>query len=126
MTEAFLGMGGTMVNGRFCGHTMLQYYTENDEDKIMFVHANLLKITDKNHFMMEGQERPWQLAKQSTLSHRNTYIKPEFYIGSGGRACMDFTHRDGEPEALTENFDTLLPDFQNDYFKLGGIGGETR
>lgn len=128
MTEAFVGMAGTMVNGRFCGHTMLQYSPEHEEDnQILFVHANLLKITDKVHFIHENnQEHPWDLAKHSTLSYSNTWLKPEFYIAPGGRACMDFTHREGEPDAITENFDSLLPDFQRDYFNLGGIGGETR
>lgn len=131
MIEALVGMAGNMVNGRFCGHTMLQYAPttdpEQDDNQILFVHSNLLKITDKNNFIHDNQpEHPWDLAKHSTLSYSNTWIKPEFYIGAGGRACMDFTHREGEPDATTENFDSILPDFQKDYFSLGGIGGETR
>lgn len=132
MTEAFVGMSGTMVNGRFCGHTMLQYApptgdAEEEDNQILFVHANLLKITDRNNFIQgDNVEHPWELAKHSTFSYANTWLKPEFYIGAGGRACMDFTHREGEPDATTENFDRLLPDFQKDYFDLGGIGGETR
>lgn len=127
MTEAFVGMAGTMVGDRFCGHTMLQYFsTEDDEeDRLMFVHANLLKITDKKHFIKDDVEHPWDLAKRSSMSHMNTWIKPEFYIAEG-RACMDFTHREGEPEAITENFDTVVPNLQTEYFKYGGIGGETR
>ncbi|KAI8640683.1 mannosyltransferase putative-domain-containing protein [Parasitella parasitica] len=129
MAEAFLGMAGTMVNNRFCGHTMLQYTptSDQDDDRILFVHANLLKITDKNHFIHGDQpEHPWDLAKRSTMNHANTWIKPEFYISNQGQACMDFTHRQGEPDAITEDFDYVLPDFQANYFKFGGIGGETR
>lgn len=128
MTEAFLGMAGVMAsNGRFCGHSMLQYAPNEEEDRLVFVHANLLKITDKIHFMHDNNpEHPWDLAKRSSMSHGNTYIKPEFWISSEGQACMDFTHREGEPEAITENFDLVLPHFQKDYFDLGGIGGETR
>jgi hypothetical protein len=130
MTEAFLGMAGTMAGDRFCGHTMLQYApssTETDDDSLLFVHANLLKITNKDHFIHgENPEHPWDLAKRSTMSHANTWIKPEFYISPYGQACMDFTHRQGEPEAITENFDAVVPNFQTNYFKYGGIGGETR
>lgn len=131
MTETFVGMAGTMVGDRFCGHTMLQYFPTSkadDDDRLLFVHANLLKITDKRYFMHEGQptEHPWDLAKRSTLSHANMWIKPEFYIAYGGRACMDFTHREGEPNAITEDFDTVAPGLQANYFKYGGIGGETR
>lgn len=129
MTESFVGMAGNMVGGRFCGHTMLQYFPTSGEedDQLLFVHANLLKITDKSHFIHNNQEEhPWDLAKHSSLSHSNTWIKPEFYIGNGGRACMDFTHRQGEPEAVTENFDVIAPNLQSNYFKFGGIGGETR
>lgn len=131
MTEAFVGMAGTMAGDRFCGHTMLQYFsTEDDDDLLLFVHANLLKITDKRHFMNkdqpEEQEHPWDLAKRSSMSHSNTYIKPEFYVTRDGRACMDFTHREGEPEAITEKFDSVVPNLQTNYFKYGGIGGETR
>lgn len=120
MTEPFVGMAGTMTNGRFCGHTMLQY---DQDDKLLFVHANLLKITDKTHFT---ENHPWDLAKHSSMSRGNTYIKPEFYISPLGQACMDFTHRQGEPDAITEDFDEVLPNFQKDYFGFGGIGGETR
>lgn len=132
MAEAFVGMAGTMAGDRFCGHTMLQYFPkEDDNDQLLFVHANLLKITDKRHFMRKDEhgkeeEHPWGLAKRSTLSHGNTYIKPEFYVTPDGRACMDFTHREGEPEAVTEDFDAVVPHFQANYFKYGGIGGETR
>lgn len=123
MIESFLGMAGTMVADRFCGHTMLQY---SEKDHLLFVHANLLKITDKKNFMKQDTEHPWDLAKRSTFSHLNTWIKPEFYVAGNGQACMDFTHREGEPDAITEDFDSLLPDLQTNYFKLGGIGGETR
>lgn len=130
MTEAFVGMAGTMTDNRFCGHTMLQYApssSENDDDTLMFVHANLLKITDKSHFIHgEDPEHPWDLAKRSTMSHANTWIKPEFYISPYGQACMDFTHREGEPDAITEKFDDIAPNFQTNYFKYGGVGGETR
>ncbi|KAI8055572.1 mannosyltransferase putative-domain-containing protein [Gilbertella persicaria] len=133
MVEAFVGMGGTMSGTRFCGHTMLQYMPasaeseEEDEPVLLFVHSNLLKITDKVHFIHNGQpEHPWDLAKRSTLSHSNTWIKPEFYVSPRGEACMDFTHREGEPDAITQNFDAVVPGFQANYFKYGGIGGETR
>jgi hypothetical protein len=39
---------------------------------------------------------------------------------------MDFTHPDGEPEAIIEPFDSVLPGFQQRYFALGGVGGEIR
>lgn len=130
MTEAMVGMAGTMVGDRFCGHTMLQYapLEEEDEDRVLFVHANLLKITDRQNFMKSGggREHPWDLAKKSSFGRNNSWIKPEFYVAAGGRACMDFTHREGEPEAVTEDFDRLLPGLQDKYFELGGIGGETR
>ncbi|KAI9270890.1 mannosyltransferase putative-domain-containing protein, partial [Sporodiniella umbellata] len=83
-------------------------------------------ITDRQHFLHQDIERPWPLVKRSTFSRHNTYIKPEFYIAGTGQACMDFTHRAGEPDAVTEDLDLLLPRFQKDYFDLGGIGGETR
>ncbi|KAI8368463.1 mannosyltransferase putative-domain-containing protein [Blakeslea trispora] len=134
MVEAFVGMGGTMSGDRFCGHTMLQYAPASalqqfneDESKVLFVHANLLKITNKVHFMHDNKpEHPWDLAKRSSMSYSNTWIKPEFYVSSRGEACMDFTHREGEPEAITQNFDQVVPEFQSVYFKYGGIGGETR
>ncbi|KAG0741215.1 hypothetical protein G6F57_010583 [Rhizopus arrhizus] len=132
MVETFLGMAGTMVGDRFCGHTMIQYYPSTTEDYLLFVHANLLKITDKQNFikpnpgMPNNIEHPWDLVKRSTFSHSNTWIKPEFYVSGNGQACMDFTHREGEPDAITENFDRILPELQNNYFKFGGIGGETR
>ncbi|KAI7901759.1 mannosyltransferase putative-domain-containing protein [Cokeromyces recurvatus] len=96
MVEAFVGMAGTMTENRFC---------------------------DKNHFI---PGHPWDLAKHSTLSYANTWIKPEFYISPKGQACMDFTHLQGEPDAITEDFDSVVPNLQTNYFKFGGIGGETR
>ncbi|KAI8968158.1 mannosyltransferase putative-domain-containing protein [Mycotypha africana] len=131
MVEVFPGMAGTETNGRFCGHTILQYVPFADDaeedDDLIFVHANLLKITDKKHFIRpDGSEHPWDLLKRSSLAHTNTYIKPEFYISNKGQACMDFTHREGEPDAITEDFDQTLTGFQTLYFKNGGIGGETR
>ncbi|KAG2184675.1 hypothetical protein INT43_000588 [Umbelopsis isabellina] len=129
MAETFLGMAGTMVDGRYCGHTMVQYdlYSSGyGEASPLFVHANLLKITDKVHFEEGGKEKPWELLKRYTASRGNTWLHPEFYVASFGRACMDFTHPDGEPEAVTESFDDTLPGFQQQYFGLGGKGGETR
>ncbi|EIE79398.1 hypothetical protein RO3G_04103 [Rhizopus delemar RA 99-880] len=76
--------------------------------------------------MPNNIEHPWDLVKRSTFSHSNTWIKPEFYVSGNGQACMDFTHREGEPDAITESFDRILPELQNNYFKFGGIGGETR
>ncbi|KAG1439487.1 hypothetical protein G6F56_012281 [Rhizopus delemar] len=126
MTVPFLGMAGVMAGDRFCGHTMLQYYPTQTNDELLFVHANLLKITDKKHFIKNNEQHPWDFAKRSTFSHSNTWIKAEFYISAWGQACMDFTHREGEPDAITENFDSLLPNLQTNYFRFGGIGGETR
>jgi hypothetical protein len=116
-------MAGTIEFDRFCGHTMIQY---DAEDSILFVHANLMKISDKRHYQVDGIEKPWHVTKRSTMSHQNTWIKPQFYISMKGQACMDFSQNAGEPEAVTENFDTLVPEFQENYFSLGGIGGETR
>lgn len=118
--------------GRFCGHTMLQYDTESsrDGDAPLFVHANLMKITDKNQFMQDhlGQtvERPWQEIKRYSDSKGRTWLMPTFYIAPGGRACMDFSSFQGEPSIVVQNFDGVLGDFQDLYFEFGGIGGETR
>ncbi|KAI8876902.1 glycosyltransferase family 71 protein [Backusella circina FSU 941] len=130
MTPTFLGMAGTIEYDRFCGHTMIQYYYNDNEqeDSILFVHANLMKISDKRHYLVDtnGTERPWQFTKRSTMSHQNTWIRPQFYISMKGQACMDFSQGAGEPESVIEGFDTLVPQFQENYFRLGGIGGETR
>lgn len=127
MTETFLGMGGSTVWGRFCGHTMLQY-TDDDREPPLFVHANLLKITDRIHFLQASNsvERPWLEIKRYNDSRGKTWLKPEFYIAPGGRACMDFSDSEGEPTAVVENFDQVVVGFQELYFALGGIGGETR
>ncbi|KAI7879378.1 hypothetical protein K492DRAFT_178835 [Lichtheimia hyalospora FSU 10163] len=129
MVQVFLGMGGSTVAGRFCGHTMLQYTDDiYSEDKPIFVHANLMKITDKNHFMQGDPpiERPWQEIKRYTKSRSNTWLSPAFYIAPGGRACMDFTQFQNEPDTSLTNFDDILAGFQDKYFDFGGIGGETR
>lgn len=129
MAETFLGMAGTMVEGRYCGHTMVQYdlYSSGyGEASPLFIHANLLKITDKTHFENEGKERPWDTLKRYTATRGNTWLHPEFYIAPFGRACMDFTHPSGEPEVILESFDEMLPGFQQRYFELGGKGGEKR
>ncbi|KAH8554605.1 mannosyltransferase putative-domain-containing protein [Umbelopsis sp. PMI_123] len=129
MAETFLGMAGTIVEGRYCGHTMVQYDLYGSgygEASPLFVHANLLKITDKAHFQQGEKERPWVLLKRYTATRGNTWLHPEFYIAPYGRACMDFTHPSGEPDAITEPFDDILPGFQERYFELGGRGGEQR
>ncbi|KAI8980467.1 mannosyltransferase putative-domain-containing protein [Pilobolus umbonatus] len=115
MSEVFLGMAGNMVGDRFCGHSMVQF---DDYGNILFVHANLIKDTPPGSFITPNHI--FDLLKRSTLSHNNTWIKPEFYVGNG-RPCMDFTHREGEPEAVTEVFDDVLPQLQNKYFEYGGL-----
>ncbi|KAI9484767.1 mannosyltransferase putative-domain-containing protein [Zychaea mexicana] len=127
MTETFLGMGGLELE-QFCGHTMLQY-SDEDETHPLFVHANLMKITDKAGFM-EGSfeegfhERPWRQIKRYVESRRKTNLSPAFHIAPGGKACMNFVSRFGEPDMVVEEFDDVLDGFQNAYFELGGIGGE--
>lgn len=133
MTETFLGMGGSIVAGRFCGHTMLQYADDDNDENAppLFVHANLMKITDKNHFMEQAEdgqtvERPWHEIKRYRPSRNAVWLQPQFYIAPGGRACMDFLSNEGEPESVVENFDDKLQAYQSLYFQEGGIGGETR
>ncbi|KAG0163950.1 hypothetical protein DFQ30_010739, partial [Apophysomyces sp. BC1015] len=121
MVPTFLGMAGTMRE-RFCGHTMVQYF----DDEPLFIHANLMKITDRINFIENGnQERPWKLLKRYSVNHDTTWLLPEFHV-SGGQACMDIRSDNGEPEAVTESFDDVIPGFQKMYFDLGGVGGETR
>ena len=133
-------MGGLEVE-TFCGHTMLQY-SDNDEFRPLFVHANLMKITDKNGFMevqnspddgdnnneqQNFRERPWHQIKRYVNSKGVINLSPGFRIAPGGKACMNFVNRAwGEPETVTEEFDEILPGFQDAYFELGGIGGEER
>ncbi|KAG2218095.1 hypothetical protein INT45_000018 [Circinella minor] len=137
MTETFLGMGGLEVE-TFCGHTMLQY-SDNDEIHPLFVHANLMKITDKNGFMemqeasnndnqqQSFHERPWRQIKRYVNSKGVTNLSPGFRVAPGGKACMNFINGAwNEPETVIEEFDEVLPGFQNTYFELGGIGGEAR
>ncbi|KAL0079295.1 mannosyltransferase putative-domain-containing protein [Phycomyces blakesleeanus] len=130
MVPTFLGMGGGMVDGRFCGHTMLQYYPDGDEDKLLFIHANMMKVTDKSRFMQKNRigqevERPWQLAKRYTMSRGNKWLQPGFYVSSTNQPCMDFTHLKGEPECAVESFDKVAPGVQDAYFAMGGIGGRS-
>ncbi|KAI8097722.1 mannosyltransferase putative-domain-containing protein [Halteromyces radiatus] len=70
-------------------------------------------------------EKPWEWIKTYKESENNLWLLPEFYIGMG-RACMDFRSDQGEPSAELKSFDALLSGLQQLYFKLGGIGGETR
>jgi hypothetical protein len=134
MNPTFLGMAGTLTNDQFCGHTMLQYPPEDDR-KPLFVHANLLKITDKEHFLHQdgsgnsGQnliERPWEWIKQYTQGTGATWLLPEFYISGFSRACMDFKTDQGEPMTKLTPFDDVVPRVQELYFEFGGIGGESR
>ncbi|KAI9016555.1 mannosyltransferase putative-domain-containing protein [Phycomyces nitens] len=130
MVPTFLGMGGGMVQGRFCGHTMLQYYPDGDQDKLLFIHANMMKVTEKSNFMQKNRvgqevERPWQLAKRYTMSRGNKWLQPGYYLAPTNQPCMDFTHLKGEPECAIESFDKVAPGVQDAYFAMGGIGGRS-
>ncbi|CEP19211.1 hypothetical protein [Parasitella parasitica] len=120
--ETFLGMGGFMLNGSFCGHSMLQYAADHhNHHQPLFVHANLMKQIPKSVFVDANQDqRPWHLVKRYRDDRSNNSLKPEFYtIENTTIGCMNFA---GSP-SYVNSFDKILPSFQDDYFMFGGIGG---
>ncbi|CAO3589027.1 unnamed protein product [Absidia cylindrospora] len=134
MNPNYLGMGGTLTDNRFCGHTMIQYppppFSSDEEEMTpLFVHANLLKITDKVHFLQQDgvmTERPWQWIKRYPKGTKTTWLLPKFYVNGFSRPCMDFSSAQGEPQTELEPFDSVVSGLQRLYFDFGGIGGETR
>lgn len=112
--KTFVGMGGLLVKGRFCGHSMLQYMDGYDQP--LFVHANLMKQMPKSVFLQNDTERPWHLIKRDDRS----LILPQFYMANDTLGCMDFMDSSGIKE-----FDKVLDGFQDFYFESGGIGGYT-
>lgn len=114
--QTFLGMAGMMVNGRFCGHSMLQYM--DGDTQPLFVHANLMKQMPRHVFSHLEQQRPWHWIKRHSSYRSTEFILPQFYMANDTLGCMDFTLHDH----LTD-FDQVLPGFQKAYFDSGGIGG---
>lgn len=125
--ETFVAMGGLVVDGQFCGHSMLQYMDGHDTP--LFVHANLMKQIPSKVFLDDngGNERPWHLIKR--YGESSNFLSPEFYMLNDTRTntwmgCMNFKSRStGESVNFVESFDEVLTGFQATYFKLGGIGG---
>lgn len=125
--ETFVGMGGLMLNGTFCGHSMLQYAAVGDQQQPLFVHANLMKQIPKSVFGDTNEkQRPWHLIKRYRDDRSNNFLKPEFYtVENTTIGCMNFASRkfENESPSYVESFDEVLPLFQDEYFRLGGIGG---
>ncbi|KAL1921953.1 uncharacterized protein VTP21DRAFT_10595 [Calcarisporiella thermophila] len=119
MMPHFVAAAGVKVGDRWCGHSMLQH---GDDGKPLFIHANLMKITDRRVL----GDHPWQGVKRYLTSRRNTRLRPEFWISYDGRACMDFMGGEGEPETTVDDFEQVLPGFRDLYFQVGGKGGEER
>ncbi|CAO0790617.1 unnamed protein product [Mucor circinelloides] len=127
--ETFIGMGGLMLNGTFCGHSMLQYAADSQQQPL-FVHANLMKQIPKSVFLGASgvikKQRPWHLIKRYRDDRSNNFLKPEFYtVENTTIGCMNFANRkfENESPSYVESFDEVLPSFQDEYFRLGGIGG---
>lgn len=127
--ETFVGMGGLMLNGTFCGHSMLQYAVDSQQQPL-FVHANLMKQIPKSVFLGTSgvieKQRPWHLIKRYRDDRSNNFLKPEFYtVENTTIGCMNFANRkfENESPSYVESFDEVLPSFQDEYFRLGGIGG---
>ncbi|GAN04029.1 ADP-heptose:LPS heptosyltransferase-like protein [Mucor ambiguus] len=130
--ETFVGMGGLMLNGTFCGHSMLQYAKDGSDhpQQPLFVHANLMKQIPKSVFLGNSgaieKQRPWHLIKRYRDDQFNNFLKPEFYtVENTTIGCMNFASRkfDNESPSYVESFDEVLPSFQDEYFRSGGIGG---
>ncbi|ORZ10142.1 mannosyltransferase putative-domain-containing protein [Absidia repens] len=102
MNPNYLGMGGTLIDDKFCGHTMIQYPPPF------------------------SSERPWEWIKRYPKGTKTTWLLPEFYISGFSRACMDFSSNQGELRTELEPFDSVVSGLQQLYFDFGGIGGETR
>lgn len=122
--KTFVGMGGKMIQGKFCGHSMLQYM--DDEDRPLFVHANLMKQMPKSVFITNDVERPWHLIKRYKEDQSNPYLSPVFYMTnqSSPMGCMNFATRSSdESSSFVESFDEVLNGFQDLYFQSGGMGG---
>lgn len=127
--KTFVGMAGLLVQGKFCGHSMLQYMDNMEEP--LFVHANLMKQMPKKVFIKNEAEaeRPWHLIKRYVDDQANTFLKPEFYMTnqSNPMGCMNFATRSTfeESPSFVDSFDEVLQSFQDLYFQSGGIGGYT-
>ncbi|GAA5796110.1 mannosyltransferase putative-domain-containing protein [Helicostylum pulchrum] len=126
--KTFVGMAGLLVQGKFCGHSMLQYMDNMEEP--LFVHANLMKQMPKKVFIKnEEEERPWHLIKRYVDDQSNNYLKPVFYMTnqSSPMGCMNFATRStfDESPSFVDSFDEVLQNFQDLYFQSGGIGGYT-
>jgi hypothetical protein len=123
--DTFVAMGGLLVQGQFCGHSMLQFGPDNSEQPL-FVHANLMKQIPRKAF----PQRPWHLIKRYRDDRSNTYLTPQFNMVNDTlnnvlMGCMNYAARtdDRESPSFIESFDEVLPYFQDQYFRLGGVGG---
>ena len=66
--------GGAIFENRFCGFAFIQY---DPTDKIIFVHANLLKEMPRSEFNMDRDDGVFRVYKDYTLVQGNTWLKPE-------------------------------------------------
>ncbi|KAI7857955.1 mannosyltransferase putative-domain-containing protein [Circinella umbellata] len=86
-----------------------------------------MEASNDDNQQQSFHERPWRQIKRYVNSKGVTNLSPGFRVAPGGKACMNFINEAwNEPETVIEEFDEILPGFQNTYFELGGIGGEAR
>ena len=149
MVSKFLSPAGLVMEGRFCGHTMVQY---DHLGQPIFVHANLIKEFFHEKLNPELPDGVFQTFKEYSISENNSkfglydellkhvaWLKPFMYSSQqSGRPCMELESASGEPAVrevssigftasslthMKEPFENLIPGFNLFYKQHGGQGG---
>jgi hypothetical protein len=103
-------------------------------DKIIFVHANLLKEMPRSEFHVNHKEGVFRVFKDYTLVQENTWLHPKMepsrdtqsslshQVANGSRPCMEFLSGQGEPDIRERPFEELpgLEGFNEFYRRNGG------
>ena len=104
-------------------------------DKVIFVHANLLKEMPKLQFHVNHAKGVFRVFKDYTLVHGNTWLRPKMEpstdtassppqeVVNGSRPCMELFSGQGEPDIRERPFEELpgLEGFNEFYRRNGGV-----